>query len=123
MICAFKEQSPHLPLADHSCDLSESEEGDEQDETYETHCQKAMRIPAKHRWKAIGDGISMPHTHHDALHDVKGDEHHGEDEAFVKDRVDERFVAEPRAKAKIFGSEQDLCENECVYEGKGVLLV
>ena len=65
----------------------------------------------------------MQHSHHDALYDVKGDEHDGEDEAFMKDRVDERSIPKPRAKAKVFGSEQDFGENERVDERKGVLLI
>jgi hypothetical protein len=67
--------------------------------------------------------MSMPHSHHDALYDVKRDEHHREEEAFMKDRVDERFVTKPRSQTKMFGSEQNLCEDERVNERKRVLLV
>jgi len=65
----------------------------------------------------------MPHPYHDAFYDVKGDEHYGEDEAFVKDRVNERFIFKPRSKTKVFGSEQDLCKNERIDNRKGVLLI
>lgn len=67
--------------------------------------------------------MSMPHSHHSALYDVKGDEHQGEDEAFVKDRVDERFMTKARSEAEVFGGEEDLCEDERVDDRKGVLLV
>ena len=41
----------------------------------------------------------------------------------MKDRVDERFVTKPRSQTKMFGSEQNLCEDERVNERKRVLLV
>src|SRR5215472_104595 len=119
----FKKQSPHLPAADHPCDLPESKERQEQDKAHGTHRQQTLRIPPKHRWQAIRNGMSMPHSHHHALYDVKRNEHHGEDEAFMQDRIDERLMAKPRSKMKMFSGEQHLCENERVNERKCVLLV
>lgn len=54
----------------------------------------------------------MPYSHHDALHDVKADEHQTEDEAFVQNRVDERLSFEPPSKVKLLTYEQDLGEHE-----------
>src|SRR5215469_9669189 len=57
-----KKQNPHLPTAYNTCDLSESEERQEQDKAHGTDRQETLRIPSKRRRNAIRDGMSMPNS-------------------------------------------------------------
>jgi len=54
---------------------------------------------------------------------MKRDKQQAEDEALMKEGIDERLIAKPRSKLKVFAKEQDLCENERIDNRKAVFLV
>jgi hypothetical protein len=54
---------------------------------------------------------------------VKANEHDGEDEAFVQDRIDEWLIFKPLSKVEVLRDEQDFRENQRIDNRKSVLLV
>jgi hypothetical protein len=117
-----EEQSPQRLVAKHSANLSESEERQQQDKAHNARRQQAPRIPSQQRWQAIHQSLSMPKPHRNALDDVETNEHHGKNQAFVQDGIDERPMLKPRSQMKMLTDEQDLCKNEGVDNRKGVFL-
>ena len=67
--------------------------------------------------------MSVPNTYEHALYYVETNEHHGKDETFMKDGIDERLIVEARSNPKMLTNEEDLGEDEGVHYGKRVLRV